>query len=168
MPLVYAAFGSQIAPPAGLVTALANALGAGEADVVIASSDADLSPQPHVVCVSWAPQLALLGRARAMVTHGGANSVAECLARGVPPLVVPLGADQPLQAYLVERAGAGLALAPEAATEDALAAALRALLADGPHRRRAADIGQSYAAADGSRTLARHLADVARTREPIR
>jgi UDP:flavonoid glycosyltransferase YjiC (YdhE family) len=38
-----------------------------------------------------APQLALLRRASAMVTHGGTNSIIECVAYGVPMVVVSSG-----------------------------------------------------------------------------
>ena len=156
-PLVYASFGSQLAPEPSVYTALCNALGPDEADVVIAYGDPAQAPEtapPHVTCVRWAPQLALLDRAAVMVTHGGANSVAECLMRGVPPLVVPLGYDQPLHACLVERAGAGIALAPEHATDERVRAALRELLADGPHRRRARELATAYTGRDGARRAA--------------
>jgi zeaxanthin glucosyltransferase len=162
-PLVYASFGSQLAPPTGVYEALATAVGPDEADVVIATRDGELAAlAPHVTVVAWAPQLALLERARVMVTHGGANSVAEALACGVPLLIVPLGYDQPLQGCLVERAGAGIALEPEAATRDAIAAALRALLADGPQRRRAAELRASYTATNGSRRVAELLVGLVR------
>ena len=161
-PLVYASFGSQLAPPAGVYAALAHALDPDEADLVMAIGDAELPGPlpPHVLAVRWAPQLALLERARVMVTHGGANSVAEALVRGVPLLIVPLGHEQPLQACLVERAGAGLALAADAATRDALTTALRTLLADGSQRRRAAEIGRDYAANDGARRAAELLVEL--------
>ncbi|HWO19021.1 MAG TPA: glycosyltransferase, partial [Kofleriaceae bacterium] len=169
VPLVYASFGSQLAPAAAVYEALERALPPDEADLVIAYNGQEPPPTPpHVVAVAWAPQLALLERAAAMVTHGGANSVTECLTHGKPMLVVPLPADQPLQACLVERSGAGLVLTPEAAAvPETLAAALRALLADGPLRRRAAELGQSYAAADGARRTAELLALLGQTRTPI-
>jgi zeaxanthin glucosyltransferase len=157
MPLVYASFGSQLAPEPSVYAALCNALGPDEADVVIAYGDPAQAPEAvpsHVTAVRWAPQLALLDRAAVMVTHGGANSVAECLMRGVPPLVIPLGYDQPLHACLVERAGAGIALAPEHATVERVRAALRELLADGPHRRRARELATAYAGRDGARRAA--------------
>ena len=44
-----------------------------------------------VRAVAYAPQLALVARARAMISHGGANSVMEALAHGVPLLVSPFG-----------------------------------------------------------------------------
>merc|ERR1712151_1271247 len=41
------------------------------------------------------PQLELLPRCSAFVTHGGANSMHEALLFGVPLVVVPMFADQP-------------------------------------------------------------------------
>jgi UDP:flavonoid glycosyltransferase YjiC (YdhE family) len=60
------------------------------------------------VVVPYAPQRALLERAVAFVTHGGAGSVIEALDAGVPPIVVPLSGDQGLQARLVDARGAGV------------------------------------------------------------
>ena len=53
------------------------------------------------------PQLALLGHAAAMVTHGGLGTVKECVLAGVPMVVVPLSHDQHANAALVERHGLG-------------------------------------------------------------
>merc|ERR1712048_1103540 len=53
------------------------------------------------------PQLEILSRCHAFVTHGGANSVHEALGFGVPLAVVPMFADQPTNADSVAHAGAG-------------------------------------------------------------
>jgi UDP:flavonoid glycosyltransferase YjiC (YdhE family) len=45
--------------------------------------------------IKWAPQMALLHNAAVMVTHGGLNSVMECIHLGVPMVVVPGLRDQP-------------------------------------------------------------------------
>jgi UDP:flavonoid glycosyltransferase YjiC (YdhE family) len=44
---------------------------------------------PNVVLVNRAPQLAMLKRASIMITHGGFNSVKECIMFGVPMLLFP-------------------------------------------------------------------------------
>jgi len=45
----------------------------------------------------WVPQLQLLGYCDLMITHGGMNSICDCLSVGVPMLVYPLNlnSDQP-------------------------------------------------------------------------
>jgi zeaxanthin glucosyltransferase len=45
--------------------------------------------------VKWAPQLSILQRAAAMVTHGGMNSIMECIHFRVPMVIVPGMRDQP-------------------------------------------------------------------------
>jgi UDP:flavonoid glycosyltransferase YjiC (YdhE family) len=118
-PLVYVAFGSHLSPPESVYAAIGAALHADEAEVTMALKDLIDEPfvrafPAHVRAVAFAPQLELLARARVMVHHGGANSVMECLAHGVPMLVLPLGYDQPICADLVERAGVGHAVELEA------------------------------------------------------
>lgn len=62
----------------------------------------------NVVVVNNAPQLELLKRARIMITHGGANSVKECIYFGVPMLVFPLGGDTPGYAARIVYHGLGI------------------------------------------------------------
>jgi zeaxanthin glucosyltransferase len=114
--LVYVAFGSQISPPLDVYEALAGALSADEAFLVMAVKDLVDAPRiralpAHVLAVPYAPQLALLRRASAMVNHAGTNSVMECLALGTPMIVLPLTNDQFVMARLVERSGLGRSLA---------------------------------------------------------
>ncbi|MCX5745572.1 MAG: glycosyltransferase [Proteobacteria bacterium] len=70
-------------------------------------------------------QLELLPRVHGFVTHGGANSVMEACAFGVPMLVAPICNDQPHAAAFVERAGAGLAVDLETASDATLDCMLR-------------------------------------------
>lgn len=56
---------------------------------------------------AYAPQLEILKLASLFITHGGANSVMEGLAMGVPMLVSPMCNDQFHSAWFVERARAG-------------------------------------------------------------
>lgn len=50
---------------------------------------AQLEPiPPHVIVISHAPQLELLQRATMVITHGGANTIKECLHFGVPMIVI--------------------------------------------------------------------------------
>ncbi|MEM7308282.1 MAG: nucleotide disphospho-sugar-binding domain-containing protein [Planctomycetota bacterium] len=64
----------------------------------------------HTLIVPFAPQLALLKRAAAVVSHGGLNSTLESLLLGVPILAVPICDDQLGISGRLSWAGAGLAL----------------------------------------------------------
>lgn len=54
------------------------------------------------------PQVEVLTKCDAFITHGGANSMHEALAYGVPLVVVPIFGDQPANAETVERCGTGV------------------------------------------------------------
>ena len=49
----------------------------------------------NLLVVKWAPQLSILQRAAVMVTHGGMNSIMECIHFEVPMVIVPGLRDQP-------------------------------------------------------------------------
>ncbi|MCI0557008.1 MAG: glycosyltransferase [Nitrososphaera sp.] len=63
---------------------------------------------PQAILIDKAPQLELLKRARMMITHGGTNSVKECIYFGVPMIVFPLGFDQNGNAARVAYHGLGI------------------------------------------------------------
>lgn len=125
-------------------------------------SDADLLVLPRI------PQLPLLRRASAMVSHAGQNTVAECLWHGVPLVVAPIRDDQPLIAGQVTGAGAGVRVRFGCADRRRIGAALDAVL-DGPAYRAAARrVGDSFRAAGGAAAAAAYLEKFAaqKPREP--
>ncbi len=72
---------------------------------------ADLGAIPeNVTVVPWVPQSEIYPRAAALLCHGGAGTVLAALTHGLPMVVTPLGADQPVTAHLVEATGAGISL----------------------------------------------------------
>ncbi len=132
-PFVYVSFGSFLSVrsdvTAKVVRALeslglrvALALGSGERHVLGDLPDGWLVRE-------FLPQVRLLGRAAAAVTHGGNNSVTEAMTFGVPLLVLPFSTDQFAGAEAIEREGFGIALAPNEATVAELEHALSATLA---------------------------------------
>jgi UDP:flavonoid glycosyltransferase YjiC (YdhE family) len=60
---------------------------------------------PGVIHVDFAPFSQLLPRCAAVVHHGGAGSLSQGLAAGVPHLVTPMAHDQPDNAERLERLG---------------------------------------------------------------
>ena len=105
----------------------------------------ELGPLPdHVLACRYAPQLALLPRTAAFITHGGANSVMEALHFGVPLLISPVCNDQFHQAHFVERAGAGRALDLSRSTVAECRRTLELLLYDEGTRRNLARVSASY------------------------
>ncbi len=109
---------------------------------------AALGPLPDgVAAVPAVDQRAVLQRASLFVTHAGMNSVHEALVAGVPMVLAPRSADQPVVAAHVARLGAGVVV--RRATPAAIAAAAAAALADGRCQAAAARLGaQLRAVAD--------------------
>ncbi len=151
-PLVLMALGSQIYHQPRIFEVVIEASRGQAWQLVLAMGGlaAAMHRPPDVHALAYAPQLSLLARARAMVSHGGANSVMEALAHGVPLLVSPICNDQPHNARFVAAAGAGLVCDLATASAEQVRAQLTSLCSDGPTRAAARRIARSYRAAGGA------------------
>ncbi len=96
---------------------------------------AELGPQPaHVRIEGYVPQALLLPRCDLVVCHGGSGSTMGALAHGLPLVLLPLGADQPLNAARCETLGVGVALDVITATPHQIRDAAVAVLGDPGYR----------------------------------
>jgi UDP:flavonoid glycosyltransferase YjiC (YdhE family) len=134
-PRVYATLGSvagSVDFAMGTYAPMLAALGEIDADVLFTIGRLDparLGPVPGNVKVErYVPQQVAMA-CDAVVTHGGAGSTVAALSRGLPQVFVPLFADQPHNAALVEAAGAGIRV-PAAEVAQRLPAAVRSVLDD--------------------------------------
>jgi UDP:flavonoid glycosyltransferase YjiC (YdhE family) len=123
----------SVLPLLGGVRSLATfaaSAGAVDADFVLALDGADVSElgalPANVRLVDWIPLGSLLHACDAVIHHGGAGTTFTALDAGLPQLVLPQMADQPLNAAAVARSGAGAVVQPS----DLDAARLSALLTD--------------------------------------
>lgn len=88
-------------------------------------------PQPpHVRVERHLPQVRVLARCDLVVSHGGSGTVVDALAAGLPSVLLPLGADQLLNAARCEALGVGVPLDPVRVTPQAIAAAVTRVLDD--------------------------------------
>lgn len=125
---------------------------------VIVSAGASLEAlaslrSPTVHLFRRVPQVQLLERVDAVLTHGGNNTVQECLGAGRPMVVVPFGGDQATNAWRVERLGVGVHLPPRALTAAAVREALAGIL-DARVVARAEALSRSLAGYGGVRAAA--------------
>jgi zeaxanthin glucosyltransferase len=132
-PLVYASLGTLQNRREALFRCFAEACdGLGVQLVVthgggLSEREAGNLPGDPIV-VNYAPQLALLARARLTVTHAGLNTVLDSLASGVPLVTVPITYEQPAIARRVEWVGAGATVPLERLTSGNLRQAIRDVL----------------------------------------
>ncbi len=123
-----------------------------------------LSGDPIVV--NYAPQLDLIKRASAVITHAGLNTVLESLSEGVPLVCIPLGNDQPGVAARVKAHGAGVVVNPRKVNAKRLHSAVRAVLENESYRLAARKIQAAIAEIDGLDRAADIIEDVLKIRIP--
>lgn len=105
----------------------------------------DLGPLPSNFIVRYfVPQIELLRRAAAFVTHAGMNSVQEALYHGVPMVMAPQAADQFWISGRVAELGAGLVL-----ESGAIRSSVAKVLVCADYRAASERIGGSLRAAGG-------------------
>jgi len=127
-PFVYLSFGSFLSVRDDVLARVCEALRILGVRAAIATGSADaaaLGPLPPAWLVrGFLPQVRLLKGAAAAVTHGGNNSVTEAMTCGIPLVVLPFSTDQFAGAEAIERSGFGVALEPNTASVEELAAAI--------------------------------------------
>jgi MGT family glycosyltransferase len=113
------------------------------------------------------PQTSVLPHVDAVITHGGNNTVTECMWFGKPMLVLPIFWDQHDNAQRVQETGYGIRLPTYALSPDGLARAVDMLLTDPALRGQAAAAGERLRARPGTVAAADLIERVARTGEPV-
>ena len=114
----------------------------------------------HVQVEAWVDQPAVLGRASAVVSHGGSGTFLGALARGLPQLCLPQAADQFRNAEGGSRAGAALVLGPAEVTAEAVRDAAGRLLDDPELRAAAQRVAEEMARMPGPYDVVEQLAQV--------
>ena len=100
------------------------------------------------------PQLGVLARAKAFVTHAGMNSVSEAMLARVPLVLFPQTAEQGLVARQVVRLGAGVRLPHVDLTAEKVREAVGEVILDPAYREGAELIGASFEEGGGYRAAA--------------
>ncbi|WP_127502897.1 macrolide family glycosyltransferase [Actinoplanes solisilvae] len=166
-PVLYASLGTVFDSDSRLLRAFALALADFGGSVVIATGNtepAELGALPdNVIARRNVPQPEVLDRAAMFITHGGMNGANEALYAGVPMLVVPQGADQPLVAARVVELGAGLTINNEDVDAEVVRSLARRLLFEPRFRSAARTLMAAQRSAGGYRRATEELERVLRT-----
>ena len=131
-PPIYFGFGSMpIDSPAETIRMIGEAatqLGERALICVGANESDDLPHHNHVKVVRTVNHAAVFPTCRAVVHHGGAGTTAAAMRAGMPMVVLPIGAEQPVWANQVKRLKLGVARRFSSVTLQSLVADLRAIL----------------------------------------
>lgn len=103
----------------------------------------------NFIVKNYVPQTEVLKYTRVFITHGGMNSVHEGLYYGVPLIVIPQSADQPVISEQVANIGAGIQLQMQNLTANQLLDALDVVLKHPSFQKAAANIGESFQKSGG-------------------
>jgi UDP:flavonoid glycosyltransferase YjiC (YdhE family) len=146
-PLVYVSFGTEVPSPSRsyfpelyrrVLDAAAELPVRLLVTIGLQRDPGELGPMPPSVRVErWVPNAVALRDATAMIGHGGAGSVLGALTAGVPMVLIPLFADQPLNTRRMAELGAGIGVEDGPALPSDLRSAIEELLADTRYRTRA-------------------------------
>ena len=96
--------------------------------------------RPGVVVKRWIPQGQVLAHCDAVITHGGFGTVSAALAHRRPLVLLPISADQPMNAARVASLGAGRVLDADHRSAAAIREVTGTVLHDPQYRRAAADV----------------------------
>ena len=131
-PLVYLSLGSLGSADVELMRSLIASLGDAPYRVIVSMGPQHdrLELAPNMTGAEFLPQTSILPHVDVVVTHGGNNTVTECLHFGKPMVVLPLFWDQYDNAQRVDETGFGIRLPTYEHEPAALRAAIDRLLGD--------------------------------------
>ncbi|CAD6195441.1 unnamed protein product [Caenorhabditis auriculariae] len=92
---------------------------------------------PNVHTFKWLPQKDLLlhKKTKALITHGGYNSLQEAISAGVPLITIPLFGDQPKNAMLAKKHGFAVEIKKGTLNKENIVKEIRAVLTDDSYSR---------------------------------
>jgi MGT family glycosyltransferase len=170
-PLIYASMGTLANRRERVFRTIAEACEGFDAQLVIslghrgARIPTDLPGKPIVV--GYAPQLELLKRASLVVSHGGANTVLESMAYGVPMVLLPVSIDQPGVAARAKRVGVAEFIPVQRVNARKLRTAIGTVLSNPMYRENAQSYQNAIRGADAAGRAADIIEQAFRTRRPV-
>ena len=110
----------------------------------------DLGEIPkNFIVKNYVPQTKLLAYTKLFITHGGMNSTHEGLYNGIPLIVIPQSADQPVIAKQVENLGAGIKLSMKELTVEQLRESVELVLNNPSYKEVAWNLKESFLKSGG-------------------
>jgi MGT family glycosyltransferase len=162
-PLVYLSLGSLGSADVELMRTLIDSLAAAPYRVIVSMGPQhdQLELASNMVGAEFLPQTTILPEVDLVITHGGNNTVTECLHFGKPMVVLPLFWDQYDNAQRIDETGFGTRLDTYAHEPAELSGAIDRLLADEPLAARLAETSRRLRDARGTERAADLIESVA-------
>lgn len=164
IPIIYMSLGSQIYYQPAMFRTVFEAVRDKPVQLIatvneLMHTDALGDIPRNVILSYYTPQLQVLPKVAAMITHGGANSVMEAIYYDVPLLISPICNDQFHQAHFIAKRGIGVDLNLQDCSSEACWNALKKLIGPGTIRDNMHDVSMSYRI-DGAANAARLIENI--------
>jgi MGT family glycosyltransferase len=155
-PLIYLSLGSLGSGDVELMRTLIATLADVPARIVVSKGPQhdQLELADNMSGAEFLPQVSILPHADLVITHGGNNTVTECLRFGKPTVILPLFWDQYDNAQRLHETGFGIRLDTYAHAPEELTGAIDRLLGDEGLRARLARVARRLAGVPGTVTAA--------------
>ena len=155
-PLIYLSLGSLGSADVELMRSLIASLADAPFRVIVSMGPqhAELELAPNMTGEEFLPQTSILPQVDLVITHGGNNTVTECLHFGKPMVLLPLFWDQYDNAQRIAETGFGERLDTYAHEPAELTAAIDRLLGDRALDERLAQVSKRLQAAPGTQRVA--------------
>jgi MGT family glycosyltransferase len=155
-PLIYFSLGSLGSADVQLMRRVISCLAATSYRYIVSKGplQAEIDLAPNMTGAEFLPQTSVIPLCDLVITHGGNNTVTECLHFGKPMIVLPLFWDQYDNAQRMHELGLGIRLDTYQFTDSQMHNALARLLADVALHQRLTSAAAAIQRRDGLRTAA--------------
>jgi MGT family glycosyltransferase len=155
-PLIYFSLGSLGSADVQLMRRVINCLSATPYRYIVSKGPlhSEIELAPNMTGAEFLPQTSVIPLCDLVITHGGNNTITECLHFGKPTIVLPLFWDQYDNAQRMHELGLGARLDTYRFTDTEMHGALRRLLKDSGLRERLAKAAATIRQHDGLRKAA--------------
>ena len=162
-PLIYFSLGSLGSADVPLMQRVISCLAATPYRYLVSMGPlhAEIELAPNMAGAEFLPQTSILPLCQLAITHGGNNTVTECLHYGKPMVVLPLFWDQYDNAQRMDELGLGIRLDTYKFTDTQMHSALDRLLTDDTLHHRLAAAAATIQARDGLNKAARLIEQAA-------
>ena len=171
-PTVYVTLGTVFNRTPGAFAAMLAGLRDEPVNVLVAvgrnQDPAGFGPQPDNVHIErYIPQTLLFPQCDAVVTHGGLNTVLAALTHGLAMVIMPLQADQFINAERCATLGVARIIEQDRRTPEAIRAATREILQEPRYRTNAERLRDEMAALPGPEHAVALLERLAAEKQPL-
>jgi len=171
-PVIYVSLGTVFNKKPKVFKKLIDAFSHGKYQLIVSAGEAfeklkAMNLQSHVLLFQQVPQVDLLPKVDAVISHGGNNTVNETLAAGKPLIVMPVGGEQGDNASKIVYLGCGLRADMKNFTSAEINDKMEQLLTGDQFKGAAKQACEALSKTDGSITAIKFIEYLMENKKPV-